>query len=276
MRPAPPSFQGQNWIQIDICQAENWLKVPKVETVFHLAARTGVRDSLSHAAAYLRTNIEGTANLLNWCAHTQTEQIVLASSSSVYGGSQGSPLKETAIPRPTSPYAVSKLAAENLLAAYALNHALKGVALRFFTVYGPGQRQDMGLYHFASNLSQGLPLLLFDPETTSRDMTYISDIINGMLKAEVWLKAFQGTGSFAVFNLGSGQSIRLSDLVSELENISGLKASEKRILPHPPGDVSQTLASNEKAKTYLGYNPTTSFQNGLQEFWNWFSNQGSR
>lgn len=270
-----PSSDGSGssdllWIQGDVCAPETWQNLPAFETLFHLAALTGVRPSLRAAPAYLRVNLEGTALALEACLKRGVQEFLLASSSSVYGGSRGVPSKETDPLFPLSPYAVSKLAAETLIESYTRLYGLKAVGLRFFTVYGPGQRRDMALYQFAQALVAQQPLTLFAPESTRRDMTYISDIINGMLKAEVW-NAFQSAGSFAVFNLGSGQPIQLDDWVCQLETVSGLQAVEKRIFPLPAGDASETWADLTHASQLLGYTPTTSLHSGLNAFWNWFS-----
>ncbi len=261
------------WIQGDICEAETWLTLPPFETIFHLAALTGVRPSIHAAPAYLHCNVAGVAQALDACLRQGAPHFIFASSSSVYGGSQGHPLKEGDLPAPCSPYAVSKLAAEMLIQSYTRLYPLKAVALRFFTVYGPGQRPDMALYQFAQALEQGLALTLFEPETTRRDITYISDIINGMLKAEAW-NSLQSASSFEVFNLGSGHPLSVSDWVSHLEAISGLKAVEKRFLARPAGDVSETWADLTHAASLLGYTPTTSIRSGLEAFWNWFYCRG--
>lgn len=263
------------WIQGDICLAETWQDLPAFETIFHLAALTGVRPSIHAAPAYLRCNLEGVAQALDACLRQekQAPHFIFASSSSIYGGSQGRPLKESDLPAPCSPYAVSKLAAEMLIQSYTRLYPLKAVVLRFFTVYGPGQRPDMALYQFAQALEQGLALTLFEPETTRRDITYISDIINGMLKAEAWSR-LQSASSFEVFNLGSGHPLSVSDWVNHLEAISGLKAAEKCFLARPAGDVSETWADLTHAASLLGYTPSTSLSSGLEIFWNWFSCKG--
>jgi len=273
-RPALGAFELPEliWLEGDICLAETWQKLPRFESLFHLAALTGVRSSLKAAPAYLHCNLEGTARALDACLR-QGADFIFASSSSVYGGSQGRPLKESDPPAPCSPYAASKIAAEMLIQSYTRLYPLKAVALRFFTVYGPGQRTDMALYQFAQALERGQALTLFEPETTRRDITYISDIINGMLKAEAW-NSLQSASSFEVFNLGSGHPLSVSNWVNHLEVVSGLRAVEKRLLPRPAGDVCETWADLTHAASLLGYVPTTSLTTGLEAFWNWFSCRG--
>jgi UDP-glucuronate 4-epimerase len=264
-----PHLLPEHWFQADICNPADWEQIPPVKTVFHLAALTGVRPSMQNAQAYFKCNIEGTAQVLDWCLKHRVENLIFASSSSVYGGSIGAPSQEQDPLRPASPYAVSKQAGENLIASYTRLNQLKAVALRFFTVYGPGQRPDMALYQFALALAERRPLILFEPDKTRRDMTYTSDLIGGMLKAETWLH-MQSAGVFEVFNLGTGHSVSVSDWVSKLEFISGIQATQKQIQTRPAGDVQETWADLQHATHLLGYTPTTSLNQGLESFWNWF------
>ncbi|MEZ0367791.1 MAG: NAD-dependent epimerase/dehydratase family protein [Candidatus Sericytochromatia bacterium] len=266
--PAHPRLE---WIQGDICDPALWQQVPPSRSVFHLAACTGVRASLTNAPHYLRINIEGTARVLDWAVAENVAEFLLASSSSVYGDCEA-PAAEDRPCQPRSPYAASKAGAELLLQSYAQLYPLRTVALRFFTVYGPRQRRDMALYRFAAKLLRGEPLPLFEPQGTWRDLSYCGDIVAGLLAAREWLQA-RSAGSYACFNLGSGSSVRLDDLVSRLIRVSGLEAPKLQLLARPQADAPRTWADIGRAQALLGYAPAMPLDQGLGAFWDWFSQQ---
>jgi len=242
---------------------KNW----KVDVVIHLAARAGVRNSLLDPQGYHDVNVNGTISLMEACRESQISHFLLASSSSVYGDSAPVPFKEDeAGDRPVSPYASSKRAAE--LIAYTYHH-LYGIpitALRFFTVYGPRQRPEMAIHLFASLIDQGEPITIFGDGSSSRDYTFVEDIVCGVLSAT------ERPDGFQVFNLGNSKMIRLIDLIESIEEVMGKQAS-KNFESMQPGDVTRTCADITRAGTLLGYDPKTSIKDGLVSFAKWFKDK---
>jgi UDP-glucuronate 4-epimerase len=237
----------------------------KFEVIAHLAARAGVRPSIQHPQLYYDTNVLGTLHLLEAARVTGVDRFVFASSSSVYGISKTVPFSEDLhLTQTISPYAASKIAAEFLCSTYSHLYQLRVVALRYFTVYGPRQRPDLAIHQFTKRIHAGQPIDQFGDGTTRRDYTYIDDIIQGTLAA---LK-YEGP-RFDVFNLGENETIQLKDLIAAIENALGTKAKINR-LPEQPGDVPLTCADISKARKLLGYDPQTSFTEGLPRFVNWF------
>lgn len=239
--------------------------------VVHLAALAGVRPSIADPLGYHRVNVSGTLGLLeaarmHGCAH-----FVLASSSSVYGENPSVPWRED-LPdlRPISPYAATKLAAEQFARIYARLHSLPVTVLRFFTVYGPRQRPDLAIHSFFRKVMEGQPIQQFGNGTTRRDYTFVSDIINGVRAAmDRPLKAEGAKGVFDVFNLGNSATVSLKGLISAIETETGHKAFVE-VMPEQPGDVPQTFADVSKAKAAFGYVPTTGLETGLREFHRWY------
>jgi len=234
------------------------------EKVIHLAAKAGVRPSVEEPFNYVDVNITGTTNLLDASVKYGVGRFVFASSSSVYGLNKKVPFAETdPVLQPASPYGATKLAGEALCNSYSNCSRLPVVALRFFTVYGPRQRPDLAIHKFARKILKGEPVPFFGDGNTSRDYTYISDIISGIRAA----MSYQGSG-YEVFNLGNDQPVKLIDLVCALEEVLGKKAVLER-RPLQAGDVPQTWASIEKAKKHLGYLPKTKLKEGLGYFTAW-------
>jgi UDP-glucuronate 4-epimerase len=165
---------------------------------------------------------------------------------------------------PISPYAATKLACEQFAQVYAHLHAMKVTALRFFTVYGPRQRPDLAIHQFFRKIMAGTPIHQFGDGTTRRDYTYVNDIISGVRGA---MDRTQG-GRFEVYNLGNSDTIRLGDLIAEIEKVVGIKAIIDQ-KPEQPGDVPQTFADVSKAGAHFGYRPTTSIPEGLCRFHEW-------
>ena len=196
---------------------------------------------------------------------TGVERFILASSSSVYGVSKSVPFSEDLhLTQTISPYAATKMAAEFLCSTYSHLYQMRVVALRYFTVYGPRQRPDLAIHQFTRRIHAGKPIEQFGDGTRRRDYTYIDDIIQGTLSA------FKYEGPlFDIFNLGESETIQLKDLIAAIENAIGKKAKINQ-LPEQPGDVPLTCADISKAKTLLGYDPQTSFRQGLPRFVNWF------
>jgi UDP-glucuronate 4-epimerase len=237
----------------------------KFDAIVHLAARAGVRPSIQHPQLYYDTNVGGTLHLLEAARQTGIEQMIYASSSSVYGVSKTAPFSEDLhLTQTISPYAATKIAGEFLCSTYSHLYRMRIVALRFFTVYGARQRPDLAIHQFTKKILAGEPIDQFGDGTTRRDYTYIDDIIQGVMAA----LDYQGP-AFDIFNLGESETIQLKDLIGAIENAVGRKAKINR-LPEQPGDMPMTCADISKARKLLGYNPTTPFSVGLPKFVDWF------
>ena len=240
------------------------------ECVVHLAARAGVRPSLSEPQLYTETNINGTVNLLELARQHNIKQFVFGSSSSVYGINAKVPFSEDdPIRQPISPYAATKGAGELLCHTYSHLYGLRCVCLRFFTVYGPRQRPDLAIHKFAKLISQHKPIPVFGDGTTRRDYTYIDDIIDGVTAAIDYDKS-----NYEVINLGESRTVELRELISLLEKELDTHAIIER-QPPQPGDVPQTFADVSKARALLNYQPKTQIEEGLRRFVEWFRMSGS-
>jgi UDP-glucuronate 4-epimerase len=240
------------------------------DCVVHLAARAGVRPSLSEPQLYTETNINGTLNLLEFARRHDVKQFVFGSSSSVYGINAKVPFTEDdPIRQPISPYAATKGAGELLCHTYSHLYALRCVCLRFFTVYGPRQRPDLAIHKFAKLISQHKPIPVFGDGTTRRDYTYIDDIIDGVTAAIDYDQS-----NYEVINLGESRTVELRELISLLEKELDTHAIIER-QPLQPGDVPQTFADVSKARTLLNYQPKTQIEEGLRRFVEWFRMSGS-
>ena len=237
----------------------------KFELIAHLAARAGVRPSISQPQLYYDTNVGGTLHLLEAARATGIERFIFASSSSVYGVSKVVPFSEDLhLTQTISPYAATKIAGEFLCSTYSHLYQMRIVALRFFTVYGARQRPDLAIHQFTRRILAGQPIDQFGDGTTRRDYTYIDDIIEGVMAALSYNGAL-----FDVFNLGESETIQLRDLIAEIERTVGRKAQINQ-MPEQPGDVPITCADISKARKLLGYNPATSLAAGLPKFVEWF------
>jgi len=244
----------------------------KTGGIIHLAARAGVRPSLEHPRLYLETNVGGTLNLLEAARASHIRRFVFASSSSVYGDrpATGAFREDEDVSKPISPYASTKVMCESLLHSYAHLYGFRVVALRFFTVYGPGQRPDLAIHKFTRLIDEGLPVPLFGDGSTERDYTYVEDTVSGCLAA----LEYDAT-PFEVFNLGASRTIALKQLV-ELIEAALTKKAEIDWLPRQPGDVTITHADVSKARQMLGYRPEISFEEGIHRFVSWYTSRKAR
>ncbi len=237
----------------------------RFETVVHIAARAGVRPSVLDPQLYINTNITGTHILLAAARRHGVGRFLFASSSSVYGLAKTVPFSENlSLPQTLSPYAATKLAGEQLCGNYSHLFGLRTVCLRFFTVYGPGQRPDLAIHKFTDAIVRGKPIPQFGDGSTRRDYTYIDDIVQGVMGA----LAYEGP-LFDIFNLGENQTISLANLISEIEKALGKKAVIER-LPEQQGDMPLTSADITKARALLGYRPTTKIAEGIPKFVAWY------
>ena len=238
------------------------------DLVIHLAAKAGVRPSISDPAAYFDVNVKGTLNLLEAMKRKNTGRMLFASSSSVYGNNKKIPFSESDnVDYPISPYAASKKAGELLCHTYHHLYGMDIFCLRFFTVYGPRQRCDLAINKFTRALLNSETITLYGDGTTSRDYTYISDIVQGVKKA------IEKVNGFDIFNLGESNTTSLTRLVSLLEENTGKKAALKYILLQD-GDVIQTFADISKAKSILGYNPVIGIEVGIEKYVEWYKSSG--
>ena len=254
--------------ELDIRDGEAVLRVVKAggfDCIAHLAARAGVRPSIRDPKLYLDTNITGTFNLLEAARQGNVPRFLNASSSSVYGVLTTLPFREDlALNQTISPYAATKLAAEQLCSNYSHLHGIRTVSLRFFTVYGPRQRPDLAIHSFTRAILEGRPIAQFGDGSTRRDYTYIDDIIDGMVAS----LSYEGQ-QCDVFNLGENQTTTLSELIALIEKAVGKKAIIER-KPEQPGDVPVTFADITKARAGLGYAPRTKIAEGIPRFVAWF------
>ncbi|HKZ78932.1 MAG TPA: SDR family NAD(P)-dependent oxidoreductase [Pyrinomonadaceae bacterium] len=244
---------------------EQLFQTADFQAVVHLAARAGVRPSLSEPLLYTETNVNGTLNLLEAARARGIQQFVFGSSSSVYGTNAKVPFHEDdPIFRPISPYAATKAAGELLCHTYSHLYAIRCVCLRFFTVYGARQRPDLAIHKFARLMTAGKPIPVFGDGLTRRDYTYIDDILDGVRAAIDYDQTL-----YEVINLGESRTVELRELISLLEKELGVKARIDR-QPLQPGDVPQTYADITKARRLLGYDPKTQIETGLHNFVEWF------
>lgn len=234
------------------------------DATLNLAARAGVRQSISDPRAYFKTNVTGALNLLELCRDFGVTKFVLASTSSAYGADTPAPFREDApSDRPLSPYAASKKAAEALCHTYHHLYGIDVSVLRYFTVYGPAGRPDMSLFRFTQWIAEGMPVLVYGDGTQSRDFTYVDDIARGTIAA---IKPL----SYEIINLGSDEPVVLNDAIARIETLTEKKA----LIRHEesnPADVKATWADIEKAEKLLGWRPQVRLAEGLTHLVEWYS-----
>ncbi len=252
----------------DLKGLENIFKNHPIDMVIHLAALAGVRPSIERPLEYEEVNVRGTMNLWELCKDFRIKKFICASSSSVYGNNEKIPFAEADnVDNPISPYAATKKSGEILGHVYHNLYHIDMVQLRFFTVYGPRQRPDLAIHKFTRLISEETEIPFYGDGNTARDYTYIDDITDGILKSILYLENHSGV--YEILNLGENQVVTLSEMVASIENALG-KSATKKILPMQPGDVTKTNADISKAKTLIGYQPDTDFQNGIKKFVEWF------
>jgi UDP-glucuronate 4-epimerase len=237
----------------------------RFDVIVHLAALAGVGPSLSAPARYMRVNIEGSMVLVEAMVRHGVRRMVFASSSSVYGANTKVPFdEEDRIDDPVSPYAASKRGAELALKAAVHTTGIAVSALRYFTVYGPRQRPDMAIHKFTRAIDRGEPVLLRGDGATSRDYTFVDDIIDGTVAA-----IERDTPGFRAYNLGGSQATRLDDLVAKIGAALG-KTPKVETVSEMKGDVMHTLAGVARAHAELGYDPKIGLDEGLARFVAWY------
>jgi UDP-glucuronate 4-epimerase len=256
------------FIKADIRNADAMAGVfaeTKFDVIAHLAARAGVRPSLSEPKLYAETNINGTLNLLELAREHGIRQFVFGSSSSVYGINEKVPFAEDdRIHQPISPYAATKAAGELICHTYSHLYDIRCICLRFFTVYGARQRPDLAIHKFAKLITEGKPIQVFGDGSTRRDYTYIDDIIDGVRAAIDYDDSI-----YEIFNLGESETTELSKLIELIESALGENAVIDR-QPMQPGDVPATFADISRSRRLLGYDPKTKIADGIPKFVEWF------
>jgi len=254
-------------IEADIRDAEslNHQLTGPFDVIVHLAGMGGVRPSIERPLTYQDVNVRGTQNLLEIAARQKIPQFVFASSSSVYGVNPRVPWSEDDdVLRPISPYASTKVSGELLGHVYSHLHGIRFVALRFFTVYGPRQRPDLAIHKFTNLVASGRPISVFGDGSTRRDYTYVADTVAGVCAALRYDRS-----QFEVINLGNNHTVTLIEMIREIEEAMGVRATIDW-QPEQPGDVPQTWASVTKARDLLGYEPRTPFKEGIRRFVDWY------
>jgi UDP-glucuronate 4-epimerase len=269
LRDKYPSNERLSIYRGDICDAEfiqDVFDVERPKWVCHMAARAGVRPSIQDPYIYIHSNIKGTTQLMELCHKFGVKNFVFASSSSVYGGSKSTFFsEEESVDNPVSPYAASKKACELLSYTYHHLYQLNVSALRFFTVYGPRGRPDMAPFKFIDRVSRGVEIHQFGDGSSSRDYTYISDIVDGIVRA------IDRPHKYEVFNLGKGDGTSLKEFIDLVQKHTGKKAVI-RVMPDQPGDVPYTCADVTKAYRLLGYKSKVPFDEGIRRTVEWYNN----
>lgn len=257
------------FIKDDLLNAEGLNKIFEsynIDIVIHLAGYGGVRPSIDNPKLYIDNNIIATLNILECMKKYEVKKIIFASSSSVYGNSKESIFTETLkVSEPISPYAMTKIASEELLYTYHKLYNINVLALRFFTVYGRRQRPDLAIHKFTKLIFEENPIPVFGDGSTKRDYTYIDDIIKGIISAI----NYADENYYEIINLGGGEPVNLEEMIRILENTIGKKAIIER-KSMQKGDVIKTVADITKAKKLLNFSPSTRFKDGIKLFIDWY------
>ena len=254
---------GYEFIEGDLRELDLNSALDGVTHVFHLAAQAGVRRSWGQEfQVYTGLNIDSTQRLLEACATKPIERLVYASSSSVYGDEVAIPMTETALPQPVSPYGVTKLAAEQLCHLYFVNYGVPAVSLRYFTVYGPRQRPDMGFNRFFSAVLADKPLVQFGDGLQTRDFTFVADAVTATAAAAV--RGVPGR----VYNIGGGSRVSLREVFDLIARVSGRKVTIEQQGPQK-GDMRDTYADTTRARQDLAFAPSVTLEEGLRAMWRW-------
>jgi UDP-glucuronate 4-epimerase len=245
----------------------NLFALLRPQRVVHLAGKGGVRPSIQDPISYVRANIQGTVSLLRACERSPVEHFLFASTSTVYGETPKVPFVETdSTDRPVAPYAASKKAGEVLLYTYHQLLKMPATVLRFFTVFGPRQRPDLAINKFVRLIEAGEPIPFYGDGTTSRDYTFVSDTVSGIVAA------MDNPDGYQTYNLGRSDPVSLKEMVETIERVLGKKAIINR-LPEQPGDLRATFADITRARERLGYEPQVEFEEGIRRFVEWRAGQ---
>jgi nucleoside-diphosphate-sugar epimerase len=256
-------------VEADVVRTDLAKLLDGVDAVFHQAAQAGVRASWGTTfESYVHHNVLGTQMLLEAVKKAKhVKRLVYASSSSIYGDTDDLPMREHSLPKPYSPYGVTKLAAENLCELYRNNFGVSTVSLRYFTVYGPRQRPDMAFNKFIRNLLADQPLSIFGSGKQTRDFTFVDDIVDANIAAAIEPKAN------GIYNIGGGSRVTLMEVLTTLAEVVGVKLRVEH-LPEQAGDVKHTEADTSRARAELGYAPKIGLREGLTREVEWLKRDG--
>lgn len=239
-----------------------------IDVVVHLAAMAGVRPSIENPILYQEVNCMGTQNILEEMKAHKINKLVMASSSSVYGNCKEVPFREDMIvDYAISPYAATKKANEVMTHVYHKLFNMNVIMLRFFTVYGPKQRPDLAINKFTRLMLEGKKIPMFGDGTTSRDYTYIDDIVDGIIKSCNYV--LENKDVYEILNLGNSSPVSLKEMIETIGKALNIKPNIEQ-LPMQPGDVERTFADVSKAKRLIGYEPKISFEDGIRKFVSWY------
>ena len=271
MRQAPQD--AYHLVEADICDADAMRRVfesHRPDGVIHLAAKAGVRPSIADPVGYSRVNVMGTSVLLEEARRAGCERFVMASSSSVYGNLAAAPFAETAdVSEPISPYAATKRACELIGHTHWHLTRMPTACLRFFTVFGPRQRPDLAISLFLHKALRNEPINMFGDGSSSRDYTFIDDIVGGVLASYDRIDRF----GFRIWNLGNSSPVTLREMIAAIQRVSG-RELQIRPMPMQPGDVERTFADLTRSTAELDFKPTTAFADGVARQWAWIRANG--
>jgi len=248
----------------DLKKMKELFEEKEIERVCHLAAQAGVRYSVENPHAYERSNLKGFTNILEMARHHDVDNLVYASSSSVYGGNEDIPYAVgDDVNEPVSYYAATKVANEVMAHSYNHLYDIPCTGLRFFTVYGPWGRPDMAMFKFTDRIVEGRPIEVYNYGDMKRDFTYIDDIVEGVITS------LEKRYDYEIFNLGNNTPVELMDFIEMLEEALGIEA-EKEMKPMQPGDMKVTYADISGSKEKLGFEPETDLREGIDKFVHWY------
>ncbi|MDV2684406.1 NAD-dependent epimerase [Alkalihalophilus lindianensis] len=278
-------YENFNFHEVDLANRESFnpiFKDHKIDVVINLAAQAGVRYSLENPHAYVDSNLVGFVNILEACRHFDVKHLIYASSSSVYGANVKMPFSTSdEVNHPVSLYAATKKSNELMAHTYSHLYNIPTTGLRFFTVYGPMGRPDMAYYSFTKNIVEGKTIKVFNNGDMMRDFTYIDDIVDGIVRLldhppranPDWNREEPNASSsyapYKVYNIGNNQPVKLMDFIQTLEKHLGIEA-KKEFLPMQPGDVQATYADIDDLQRVTGFNPSTTIDEGLKKFVDWY------
>jgi len=260
-------YKDYTFYHNDLCEYEKLEKIfdeNDIERICHLAAQAGVRHSIENPHAYQKSNLEGFTNILEIARHNDVDNLVYASSSSVYGGNENIPYQVgDDVMTPISYYAATKVANEAMAHSYSHLYDLPTTGLRFFTVYGPWGRPDMALFKFTDRIVEGKEIDVYNYGDMKRDFTYIDDIVDGVISC------LNNPFDYEIFNLGNNTPVKLLDFIRILEEKLGMDA-QKNMMPMQPGDMKITYADISKSQEKLDYQPETGIEKGTEKFVDWY------
>lgn len=256
----------RNYLELEKAFKEN-----NIDCIVHLAAMAGVRPSIENPILYQEVNGLGTQNILEMAKKYSIKNLVMASSSSVYGNCDKVPFKEDFIvDYAISPYAATKKSNEVMAHVYHKLFNMNIIMLRFFTVYGPKQRPDLAINKFTRLMLEDKEIPMYGDGSTSRDYTYVDDIVDGIIKSTEYV--FNNDNVYEIINIGNSTPISLKEMIDIIGEVLGVTPKIEQ-LPMQPGDVERTYADISKAKELLNYAPKTSFKEGIKKFVEWHLKQ---